>query len=82
MATHFQELGHEVDIYSFALQYPNFLFPGKSQYSDEPAPAGLNIQTKVNSINPLNWFKVGGELRRAKYDLLIVRFWMPFLDLA
>ncbi|MGE8291041.1 MAG: glycosyltransferase family 4 protein [Sphingobacterium sp.] len=78
LATHFQELGHEVDIYSFTLQYPNFLFPGKSQYSDEPAPAGLNIQTKVNSINPLNWFKVGGELRRAKYDLLIVRFWMPF----
>ncbi|MNN14861.1 D-inositol 3-phosphate glycosyltransferase [compost metagenome] len=78
MATHLQELGHEVDIYSFTLQYPNFLFPGKSQYSDEPAPAGLNIQTKVNSINPLNWFKVGGELRRAKYDLLIVRFWMPF----
>jgi len=78
LATHLQELGHEVDIYSFTLQYPNFLFPGKSQYSDEPAPAGLNIQTKVNSINPLNWFKVGGELRRAKYDLLIVRFWMPF----
>jgi len=78
LATHFQELGHEVDIYSFTLQYPNFLFPGKSQYSDEPAPVGLNIQTKVNSINPLNWFKVGGELRRAKYDLLIVRFWMPF----
>jgi len=78
LATHFQELGHEVDIYSFTLQYPNFLFPGKSQYSDEPAPAGLNIQTKVNSINPLNWFKVGRELRRAKYDLLIVRFWMPF----
>lgn len=78
LAAHFQELGHEVDIYSFTLQYPNFLFPGKSQYSDEPAPTGLNIKTKVNSINPLNWLRVGRELRDARYDLLIVRFWMPF----
>lgn len=78
LAAHFQELGHEVDIYSFTLQYPSFLFPGKSQYSDEPAPTGLNIKTRVNSINPLNWLRVGRELRDARYDLLIVRFWMPF----
>lgn len=78
LASHLQTLGHEVDIYSFTLQYPNFLFPGKSQYSDEPPPAGLNIKSKVNSINPLNWFKVGRELKKARYDLLIVRFWMPF----
>lgn len=78
LASHFQDLGHEVDIYSFSLQYPNFLFPGKSQYSDEPAPIGLRIKTKVNSINPFNWLSVGKELKRANYDLLIVRFWMPF----
>lgn len=78
LASHFQDLGHEVDIYSFSLQYPNFLFPGKSQYSDEPAPIDLRIKTKVNSINPFNWLSVGKELKRANYDLLIVRFWMPF----
>lgn len=78
LASHFQDLGHEVDIYSFSLQYPNFLFPGKSQYSDEPAPIDLRIKTKVNSINPFNWLNVGKELKRANYDLLIVRFWMPF----
>lgn len=78
LASHFQAQGHEVDIYSFSLQYPNFLFPGKSQYSDEPPPAGLHIRTKVNSVNPLNWVRVGRELKNARYDLLIVRFWMPF----
>lgn len=78
LAQHYQQLGHEVDIYSFSLQYPNFLFPGKSQFSDEPAPKGLRIFSKVNSINPFNWIKIGLELKKAKYDLLIVRFWMPF----
>ncbi|AIM36463.1 glycosyl transferase family 1 [Sphingobacterium sp. ML3W] len=78
LAEHYQQLGHEVDIYSFSLQYPNFLFPGKSQFSDEPAPKDLRIFSKVNSINPFNWIKIGRELKKAKYDLLIVRFWMPF----
>lgn len=78
LAEHYQQLGHEVDIYSFSLQYPNFLFPGKSQFSDEPAPKGLRIFSKVNSVNPFNWIKVGLELKKANYDLLIVRFWMPF----
>ncbi|WP_447767132.1 glycosyltransferase [Sphingobacterium faecium] len=78
LAQHYQQLGHEVDIYSFSLQYPNVLFPGKSQFSDEPAPKGLRIFSKVNSINPFNWIKIGLELKKEKYDLLIVRFWMPF----
>lgn len=78
LAYHFLEEGYTVDIYSFSLQYPNFLFPGKSQYSDEPAPEDLKIYSKINSINPINWYKVGRELKREKYDLLIVRFWMPF----
>jgi len=78
LALHFQSEGYHVDIYSFSLQYPNFLFPGKSQYTDEPAPKNLNIFTKINSVNPFNWYKVGKELREKKYDLLIVRFWMPF----
>lgn len=78
LAEHYQQMGHEVDIYSFSLQYPNFLFPGKSQFSDESAPNGLRIFSRVNSVNPFNWIKIGLELKKANYDLLIVRFWMPF----
>lgn len=35
------EQGHDCQIYSFSLQYPSFLFPGKTQYSDEAAPEEL-----------------------------------------
>jgi len=71
--------GHKVSIYTFSLQYPKFLFPGKSQYSTEKAPADLNIKQEVNSINPLNWIKVGNELRKLKPDIIIVRYWLPFM---
>ena len=82
LATEFQEQGFEVTIYNFTLQYPSFLFPGKTQYSDEPAPAHLRILRKVNSINPLNWIKVGRELKKIKPDLIVVRYWLPLMGPA
>jgi glycosyltransferase involved in cell wall biosynthesis len=82
LALQLQEQGHEVLIYSFSLQYPDFLFPGKTQFTDEPAPAGLNIRTVVNSVNPLNWLKVGAAMDRQRYDLIIVKYWLPFMGPA
>ena len=79
MAREYQRMGHEVEIYTFTLQYPGFLFPGKTQYSDEPAPEDLRIIRKVNSCNPFNWLKVGNEIRRKKPDLMITKYWLPFM---
>lgn len=74
--------GNDVTIYSFSLQYPSFLFPGSTQYTDEPAPEHLKIRTRINSINPLNWLMVGNELKRFRPDLIIVRYWLPFMGPA
>ena len=71
--------GDEVINYTFSLQYPSFLFPGKTQRSDQPAPEGLDIRIKVNSVNPFNWLAVGREIKRLKPDLLLVRYWIPFM---
>jgi D-inositol-3-phosphate glycosyltransferase len=79
MAREFISQGHDVEIYTFSLQYPEFLFPGTTQYSDEPAPGDLKIHVSVNSINPLNWLKVGKEIAALNADLMIVKFWLPFM---
>ncbi len=71
--------GHEVTIYSFSLQYPSFLFPGKTQYTTEPAPPGLKIRSIINSVNPLNWLRVGRMISREKPDLVIIKYWLPFM---
>ena len=71
--------GHEVIIYTFSLQYPKLLFPGKTQFSDQPCPQDLDIHIRVNSINPLNWISVGRELRKLAPDVLIIRFWIPLM---
>jgi glycosyltransferase involved in cell wall biosynthesis len=79
LAKEFIDEGFDLTIYTFSYQYPSFLFPGKTQYSTEPAPEGIPIKIKINSINPFNWIKVGNELRRLKPDVIVVRFWLPFM---
>lgn len=79
LAKEFIDEGSDTTIYTFSYQYPSFLFPGTSQYSTEPAPAGIPIKIKINSVNPLNWIKVGNELKKIKPDIVVVRYWMPFM---
>lgn len=82
LAVELKKEGHEVTIFNFRVQYPGFLFPGKTQYTDDVAPEGLKIVRKVNSVNPLNWLQVGRELKRLSPDLIIVRYWLPFMGPA
>ncbi len=79
LARAYQERGDEVVIYTFSLQYPGFLFPGKTQYSSGEAPEDLSIKVRVNSVNPLNWWRVGKEIRALRPDVMIVKFWIPFM---
>ena len=82
LAREFIAEGYDCRIFSFSLQYPSFLFPGTTQYSTEPPPEGLTILSRINSINPINWWSVGEELRKARPDLIVVRYWLPFMGPA
>ncbi len=82
LAREFLAQGDDCQIYSFSLQYPSFLFPGTTQYSDEPAPDDLIIHTVINSVNPLNWIRVGRRIAKERPDIILVRFWIPFMGPA
>ena len=79
LARQYQQEGHEVELVTFTLQYPKFLFPGKTQYSSDPAPEGLSIKRMMSSVNPLSWLRTGRYVRRRKPDLVVSPFWLPFM---
>ncbi len=79
LAKEFIDQGYDTTIYTFSYQYPSFLFPGTTQYSTEPSPENIPIAVKINSVNPLNWIAVGNELKRKIPDVIIVRYWLPFM---
>lgn len=78
LAAQFRSEGHEVEIFTFTKQYPDFLFPGKTQYSESPAPADLTIHRCINSTNPFNWIKTGKRIDRGGFDLVLFAYWMSF----
>lgn len=75
------ELGrsHEVKAFNFKRQYPDFLFPGTSQYvteRDEAVP--VESVALMDTVNPLSWVHTSKEINAWKPDVLILRYWMPF----
>ncbi len=79
LAAEFQKEGCNVSIETFTLQYPKLLFPGKSQYADGKAPENLRITRSINSINPFNWIKTGNRIRKEKPEIVIIKYWLPFM---
>ncbi len=82
LAQEFLSEGADCEIVSFSLQYPSLFFPGKTQYSTEPAPKKLIIHSTINSVYPPNWVKIGRWLRDKNPDIIVVRFWIPFMGPA
>ncbi len=78
LAHEYVQQGHDVEVYTFTLQYPSFLFPGKTQFTDEEPTHNLTIHRRINSVNPLNWISVGREIKAKKADKVIFCYWMAF----
>ena len=79
MAREYQSRGHEVKIYTFSVQYPSLLFPGKSQFVATPPPADLHIERVMNTVNPVNWVHLGLRLKRERPDMVLMKYWTPFM---
>lgn len=79
----FIEQGHHCEIISYSLQYPNFLFPGTTQFDTTGnIPENIKIHTLINSVNPLSWIKTARFIKKEKPDFVVFRFWIPFMGPA
>ena len=76
------EADHWVEVVTFTLQYPGFLFPGESQTDDRPAPARFGVSRKLNSVNPVTYVTTGRYIRSLRPDLIVCKFWLPFMGPA
>lgn len=69
---------HQVEIITFKRQYPQFLFPGKSQMDPSKPLFDIPTHVLIDSINPLTWVAAARHIRQWNSDLVIFRYWMPF----
>jgi glycosyltransferase involved in cell wall biosynthesis len=73
---------HEVHIINFTRLYPEFLFPGKTQYDESESALTVRSERIVDSMNPFTWIRAGLTIARMKPDLVIVQWWHPYFALA
>lgn len=74
-----RRLEHEVLLISFKRQYPNWLYPGRS--NKDPSQLIFNVDdTKfwIDSINPLTWIYSFIQINRFKPGLILLQWWTPF----
>lgn len=72
-------LDHEVKAFNFKRQYPDFLFPGRTQYvtaEDEAVP--IESEALMDTVNPFSWVRTAKTIIKWQPDILIMRYWMPF----
>lgn len=77
----YRALEHENDLkaFTFKRQYPNFLFPGKTQFVTEGDKADpIEAQRSLDSINPFTFGKLAREINAFQPDLFISQYWMTF----
>jgi glycosyltransferase involved in cell wall biosynthesis len=73
------EKKYTVKAFNFKRQYPNFLFPGKTQYvTDNDVADKIESTRSLDSINPFSWAKTSRLIKKENPDILFSRLWMSF----
>lgn len=70
--------GHEVLKVNFKRQYPNILFPGKSQFIEHAIHA-TDTPALLDSIAPRSWKKTAKFVLSQEVDLAILPYWSGYL---
>ncbi|MCR4824150.1 MAG: glycosyltransferase [Bacteroidales bacterium] len=77
----YEELGkeHDVRAYNFSRQYPDLLFPGRTQYvTPEDEAVSIEAEALLDTVNPFSWVRTAKAIRNWDPDILLVRYWMSW----
>lgn len=70
---------HEMKAFTFTRQYPELLFPGKTQYAEAGDTDGdVNALRILDSVNPFTYAKTAKAILQFKPDIMITKYWMPY----
>jgi glycosyltransferase involved in cell wall biosynthesis len=77
----FKALASKADVkaFNFSTQYPDLLFPGKTQFvSETDVNPGIKSERLLSSVNPFTFSRTIKAIKAYKPDVLITAFWMPY----
>ena len=70
---------NQVIPFTFKRQYPEFLFPGKTQYvTKDDCALHIDSIPVLDTANPLNYRKCAKQIMKTNPDVLVMRYWMTY----
>ena len=82
LAMALQKNGKKVELLTFTKLYPELIFPGKTQFSDQASPEKLYITQLIHAFNPIKWGKVVKYISTKSPKIIVFRYYTPFLAFA
>jgi len=76
LAKEFAE-SHDVHIINFKRLYPDFLFPGKTQFDESDSPLEVASERIIDSLNPFSFLAAARAIARRRPDLVVFQWWHP-----
>ena len=73
---------HDVHIINFKRLYPDFLFPGKTQFDESGSPLEVASERIIDSLNPFSFLAAARAIARRRPDLVVFQWWHPFFAFA
>lgn len=73
------ETSHKVKAYTFTQQYPDMLFPGKTQLvTEEDTADRIPAERILDTVNPASYVSSAKIIKKFEPEIMITKFWMPF----
>lgn len=71
--------GHQVSAVTFTRQYPELLFPGKTQYAAPTENPPVQAKRLIDTLNPVTWLQAAWRIQQMQPDVVVFKYWMPYM---
>lgn len=78
LAIEMKKNGHDVSVVSFKRQYPQFLYPGKSDKDPSREPLVFPAEHILDPLYPWTWEKARRYILNEHPDLVLFQWWTTF----
>ncbi len=70
---------HDAKAFTFTRQYPNILFPGKTQLvTSDDKTEEIESERVLDSINPFSYYSAPKKILAFQPEILLMKYWMSF----
>ncbi len=78
LARALKDNGHHIQMVSFKRQYPNWLYPGKSDKDPSKRPLRVEAEFLLDPFYPWTWYQTAKRILQFQPDMVVIQWWTTF----